>query len=95
MKFVVSSKGQNILTMMRRLGYHPHPKNQSFIRRISGGLFPRFHAYVSDHPEGVEIKLHLDQKGVCYSGQTAHSGDYEDNQALDQEKQRIINFLDN
>ena len=93
MKFVLPIKNQNALTIMRHLGYHPHPKNKSFIRRIGANLFPRFHVYINDNPSGLEIKMHLDQKGVCYTGQTAHSGDYEDNQALDQEKERIINFL--
>ncbi|PLX25574.1 hypothetical protein C0580_02180 [Candidatus Parcubacteria bacterium] len=93
MKFVFPKIVENKLTTMRRLGYHPHPKNESFIRRLGSNQFPRFHIYTKDTDQGMEAALHLDQKGVCYHGQTAHSGDYEDNQALDQEKQRIINFL--
>ena len=92
MKFFLETK-ENTLNTMRHLGYHPHPKNESFIRRLGSNQFPRFHIYLKEVGSGLEVALHLDQKGVCYHGQTAHSGDYENNQALDQEKERIINFL--
>ena len=92
MKFVLENIKVNHLNLMRRLGYHPHKRNQSFARRLASGEFPRFHIYLKDKTEGLEFSLHLDQKGVCYEGQTAHSGDY-DTEVLEQEKRRIISLL--
>lgn len=77
---------------MKKLGYSPHPKNESFVRRLKSNNFPRFHVYIDDKKENYEFSLHLDQKGVCYERQTAHSGDY-DSKVLDAEKERIINIL--
>lgn len=79
---------------MKRFGYSPHPKNESFVRRLSHDKFPRFHAYIQDRNDQHEISLHLDQKGACYEGHTAHSGDY-DGEILEVEKARITNLLRN
>jgi len=92
MKFLIEQLKTNHLNMMRRLGYHPHRHNQSFARRLSSNEFPRFHVYLKDSKAGLEFSLHLDQKGACYEGQTAHSGDY-DTEVLEQEKRRIISLL--
>ncbi|MBT6690770.1 hypothetical protein HOB10_00345 [Candidatus Parcubacteria bacterium] len=92
MKFVLENIKVNHLNLMRRLGYHPHKRNQSFARRLSSNEFPRFHVYLKEKPSGLEFSLHLDQKGACYEGHTAHSGDY-DTEVLDQEKQRIISLI--
>ena len=92
MKFTIDNPSYNNLNLMRRLGYHPHKKNDGFIRRMSHNEFPRFHVYLKDLEESFEMSLHLDQKGVCYEGQTAHSGEY-DSKILEEEKQRIITQL--
>ena len=92
MKFDVEQNNLNLLTTMRRLGYHPSRKGDSFIRRAGSGEFPRFHIYVDEHTNSWQFKIHLDQKGACYANHTAHSGDY-DGEVLETEKDRIINLL--
>lgn len=92
MKFDIEKSKYNIHTLMKRLGYSPHPKNGSFVRRLGRDNFPRFHVYIKDRAESHELALHLDQKGACYEGHTAHSGDY-DSEVLEAEKQRITNLL--
>ncbi|MBT4849842.1 hypothetical protein HON36_03245 [Candidatus Parcubacteria bacterium] len=77
---------------MRRLGYHPHRNKDSYAKRLSNGEFPRFHVYLNQRDEGLQVSIHLDQKAACYESHTAHSGDY-DGELLEQEKQRIISLL--
>jgi len=66
---------------MRRIGYgeifDSKTQHISYVRRLSGGHYPRLHAYVDDIEGGIAIKLHLDQKKASYEGQKAHSGEYE------------------
>jgi len=92
MKFDIDKNKYNIGSLMKRLGYSPHPKNSSFVKRLNLGNFPRFHAYITEMDLKYNVALHLDQKGTCYEGQTAHSGDY-DSDVLDKEKERIISLL--
>lgn len=92
MKFNIEKNKYNIHNLMKRLGYSPHPKNESFVKRLSGDKFPRFHIYVTDMENQYQISMHLDQKGACYEGHTAHSGDY-DSSVLDKEKERLVALL--
>ncbi len=94
MKFVVQNNNQNHIILMRSLGYHLVKKGESFAKRLSSGEFPRLHVYLRDIKDGLQISIHLDQKAACYAGTTAHSGDY-DGEILEQEKQRILNFINN
>ena len=77
---------------MRRLGYHAHGENQSFIRLAGRGRYPRYHIYISEGDGFWELGLHFDQKKQSYSGQRAHSGDYQ-GELLEKEKERIISLL--
>ena len=92
MKFLINNNKYNILSLIRQIGYHPHKNNQSFSRRLERGDFPRLHLYIKAIEDAWEFSLHLDQKGACYDGQTAHSGDY-DGEILEAEKNRISNLL--
>lgn len=92
MKFLINNSKYNILSLTRQIGYHPHKNNQSFSRRLDSGDFPRWHLYIKEKSGAWEFSLHLDQKSVCYDGQTAHSGDY-DGEILEAEKKRISNLL--
>ncbi len=92
MKFVIKKNKDNSVAVMRHLGYHPHRQGASFVRRLTLNDFPRLHAYLKDIGDDWEMSLHLDQKGACYAGSRAHSGDY-DGEVLDAEKERIIYFL--
>jgi hypothetical protein len=93
MRFNLISNKLNPLTAMRLAGYHPDRFGKSYIRRLSGGDFPRFHVYLKESPGALELNLHLDQKGACYQGSTAHSGDY-DGDVLEAEGARIKIILE-
>ena len=92
MKFFVKKNKENEVVIMRHLGYHSHRQGASFARRLTANEFPRLHVYLKDSGDDWELSLHLDQKGACYPGSRAHSGDY-DGDVLSAEKERIINFL--
>lgn len=85
--------GRNIL---RKLGYGEQRKFDgqiSYIRRASSGDFPRFHAYIEDINGGLQINLHLDQKGASHEGSHAHSGEYE-GPLVEQEMKIIVYNID-
>ncbi|PWB38959.1 MAG: hypothetical protein C3F02_00950 [Parcubacteria group bacterium] len=94
MRFKIPVQPVNTLNLMRGLGYSPHFDNGSYIRRLSRQDYPHYHAYLNEQPSVIEISLHLDQKGACYQGQTAHSGEYGGEQ-LAEERDRIIQLLEN
>lgn len=70
-----SRLGENLYSFMRRAGYAP--LRDSYVRRLRGTDYPRFHIYVDELPNTYLLKLHLDQKRPSYDRQTAHSGEYE------------------
>ncbi len=79
---------------MRRAGYSsaqldPQTGEESFLRRLSGGDYPRFHAFIKRDGEFVFVNLHLDQKKPSYGSHTAHSGEYEDSELLEKEAEII------
>ncbi|MBI4437748.1 hypothetical protein HY631_02245 [Candidatus Uhrbacteria bacterium] len=80
---------------MRRLGYGEHRGHEgqlSYALRVSGQLFPRYHAYVEDRDGGVQVNLHVDQKAASYEGTSAHAGEYE-GALVESEMQRIAQFV--
>lgn len=80
---------------MRHAGYarHVNPDGEeSFVRRLSGLEFPRFHVYVENQPERTVLSIHIDQKGVTYDGSHAHSGEYS-GPLIDAELHRIQEVL--
>ena len=80
MKLLVANPlPDNPRSIMRRLSYGETPGYKgetSYARRLQGTPFPRLHAYFSLTDQGMEINLHLDQKGATYEGSRAHSGEY-------------------
>lgn len=93
MKIQVSNQ-LNPIDVIRRAGYglvrDPNNPEQSFSRRMGGGIYPRFHVYIN---EGNIINLHLDQKQVSYRGQKAHSGEYS-GEVVETEGERIKSVMD-
>jgi len=66
--------------IMRHLGYAEQRTRNgqiSYTKRASSDRFPRYHAYVEDRDQGMQINLHVDQKEASYSGTSAHAGEYE------------------
>ncbi|MDO8598661.1 MAG: hypothetical protein Q7S02_00975 [bacterium] len=67
-------------TFLRRAGYGFQKETSgeiAFVRRVGGGMFPRYHAYVQERPGQLTINLHVDQKAPTYGRNNAHSGEYE------------------
>ncbi len=66
---------------MRRFGYAPYSNRQgesSYVRRVSGYDFPRFHLYIQKIDIGkMTCSVHIDQKAPVMKGATAHAGDYD------------------
>lgn len=81
--------------IMRRMGYGEIRKRNgqvSYARRVTGGNFPRYHAYVEDRNGGMQINLHIDQKEASYQGTAAHSGEYE-GPLVEKEMERIVSSV--
>jgi hypothetical protein len=70
---------ENIRVMMQKCGYAfvPSRTGEAYARRLGRGEFPRFHVYIKQEVDRYLINLHLDQKSACYSGTSAHSGEYD------------------
>ena len=82
--------------IMRRLGYgeqRTHSGQISYTKRAGSDRFPRYHVYVEDRDQGMQVNLHVDQKEASYSGTSAHAGEYE-GPLLDREMHRIRQTID-
>lgn len=93
MRFAIENKtGENIINIMRQAGYvflGQQGNELNFAKQIGPSRFPRFHAFLSENKSEVSVNMHLDQKAPVYKEQKAHSGDYENNEALSAEAERI------
>jgi len=96
MKFSLSI-GTNSINFMRRVGYsfqrNTDSGQQSFIRPLARGGYPRFHAYVTQDSVELHISIHIDHKKHTYGSATRHHGEYEDSGALSEEVERIKSFV--
>jgi len=82
--------------LMRKLGYGELRKFDgqiSYVRRAGQTDFPRFHAYIEDKDGGLQVNLHLDQKGATHEGSHAHAGEY-DGPLVEQEMRVIVYNID-
>lgn len=93
--FVIKKGAYHSLMIMRRLGYAPYTNRQgvdSFVRRVHGAEFPRYHLYVNNESENEMIcSVHIDQRAPSYQGTHAHGGDY-DSPLTDAEIERLQAF---
>jgi hypothetical protein len=100
MQIKIPSSKINLEQLIKRCGYAEIRNRQgqkSFVRRIRGDQYPRFHVYLEKgHSSGSGtnqvINLHLDQKKPIYSGVTAHSGEY-DTAVVKKEGARIEDLI--
>ena len=78
--------------LLRKAGYaphrDPHTGHDSYVRRMTGDFYPRFHVYVEETDKVITFNLHLDQKKASYSGTSAHAGEY-DGTAVENEVARM------
>ena len=80
---------------IRRCGYVLHRTRMgevSYVKRVHGDWYPRFHIYIKTQGEKVIFNLHLDQRAPVYEGVTAHAGEYE-GEIVEREGERIKNFI--
>ena len=97
MKIVINNPSSHSRNLLRRAGYALHNTRDgeiSFVRRLHGDDYPRFHIYVNKEEPGklIEFSLHLDEKRASYEGHTAHSGQYE-GEIVQQEQERILSSI--
>ncbi|PKM91283.1 hypothetical protein CVU82_01640 [Candidatus Falkowbacteria bacterium HGW-Falkowbacteria-1] len=82
MKFlVVASKYEDLKNVTRHFGYaaifDKRSGQESFVRRLGDGYYPRFHLYLEEKGANVAFSLHLDQKKASYQDQHMHSAEYD------------------
>lgn len=70
----------NATNFLRRAGYgfqKEGGREVAFVRRVGGGMFPRYHAYVVEGSGRITVNLHVDQRAPTYGRNSAHSGEYD------------------
>jgi hypothetical protein len=93
MTFKIPNTKENLVSMVRHLGYRPQGYTQEGelnCVRPFGGDYPRFHLYIKEQAGEFVFNLHLNQKRPSYEGATAHSGEY-DSDVVRDEAERIKN----
>lgn len=94
-QFFVGPLSDNARNILRRLGYGEQRTRAgqiSYVKRVAGERFPRYHAYVEDQNGGLQVNLHVDQKEASYEGTSAHAGEYEGS-LVEREMARVANFV--
>ena len=83
MKLIIDKNQINMAPeqFLRRAGYgyirDRHSGQDSFVRRLGSGHYPRLHMYIQESDDKIIFNLHLDQKQASYPGAHAHSAEYE------------------
>ena len=100
MKLEFKNTRSSALSLMRSAGYRFIRNNdrtgeEEYQRRITGGLYPRFHIFLKTEKDSIQINLHLDQKSASYEGFRAHSGEYEDSEVVKREAENISKIFRN
>lgn len=92
-KNVLDQAPENLL---RQAGYaylmDRNTGQESYVRRLNRGFYPRFHLYLEEQNGQVVLNLHLDQKQASYEGAHAHNAEY-DGDLVEQEMARIKNYV--
>ena len=81
---------------LRRAGYgyirDRRSGQDSFVRRLSNGFYPRLHMYIEEQGDKAILNLHLDQKQASYAGAHAHNAEYDGN-IVEAEIERLENLI--
>ncbi|HPV70954.1 MAG TPA: hypothetical protein PKY08_03650 [Candidatus Magasanikbacteria bacterium] len=92
MKIVINQPNDYARNLLRGCSYaaftDPRTGQESFVRRLTGDFYPRFHVYAEENDKQLVINLHLDQKKPSYGETHAHSGEY-DGEIVEQEGRRL------
>ncbi|MBI4449482.1 hypothetical protein HY634_00300 [Candidatus Uhrbacteria bacterium] len=93
----------NATHFMRRAGYGFQKEGGgevAFVRRVGGGPFPRYHAYVTEvesresrveSQRTLQVNLHVDQRATTYQQGRAHTGEYSGS-LVEEEAARLRQF---
>ncbi|MCD4693829.1 hypothetical protein K8R62_00530 [bacterium] len=88
----------NPYTFLRRAGYgfirDRRSNQESLVRRLGGGFYPRFHIYVDEDESRIVFNLHLDHKEASYAGAHKHNAEY-DGDLVQREIMRLKNWVNN
>jgi len=91
-KNVLDQAPENLL---RQAGYaylmDRNTGQESYVRRLNRGFYPRFHLYLEEQNAQVVLNLHLDQKQASYAGAHAHNAEY-DGEIVEAEMERIKSY---
>ncbi|MEA3453009.1 MAG: hypothetical protein U9Q96_01575 [Patescibacteria group bacterium] len=96
MKFIINNSDENLLSLVRKIGYRVNPSDRggfNCIKSIGNMGYPRFHIFISEDKDKFIFNLHLDQKKPSYSGSSAHAGEY-DGEIIEREVERIKKVLE-
>ena len=96
MKFISHKPEKNVLSLVRELGYVLKSNQEgefNCVKTITSMSYPRFHLFIEEKDNDFLFKLHLDQKKPSYSGNSAHSGEYEGG-IIEKEAQRIKQIVE-
>lgn len=92
-KNVLDQAPENLL---RQAGYaylmDRNSGQESYVRRLNRGFYPRFHLYLEEQNNQVILNLHLDQKQASYEGAYAHNAEY-DGELVEKEMERIKSYV--
>lgn len=66
--------------------------DESFVRSLNRGYYPRFHLYLEQQGKKIIFNLHLDQKQASYAGAHAHNAEY-DGETVKEEIRRISSLV--
>lgn len=82
--------------LLRQAGYafliDRNTGQESFVRGLGRGYYPRFHLYLVEQGGQLILNLHLDQKQASYAGAHAHNAEY-DGETVETEMARIKSFV--
>lgn len=65
---------------------------ESYVRRLGGGHYPRFHMYIIESEDNIILNLHIDQQQSSIS-QKRHKSEYEGERVLNELK-RLKQLID-
>jgi len=83
MKLILDNNqlSQTPANLLRQAGYayllDRNTGQESFVRGLGRGFYPRFHLYLAEQNGQVILNLHLDQKQASYAGARAHNAEYD------------------
>ena len=97
MKFKIPEPRENIIVLIRKLGYIPKENIRgefNCMRYLGGRDYPKFHLFLKrEENDQLSFSLHLDQKIPSYKGTRAHSGEYE-GELVEKEVERIKKIVE-